>query len=180
MSDVDKFSQILFEEAKRFLEKAKTERKEEGRKAYLHAALNLGFCSLEAHINAIADDFLVRSDLDVLERSILSERDFSLKDGKHHLTESLKMYRLEDRVQFIHRRFSGKPLDKSTPWWTDLKEGLKLRNKLTHPKEAPKISDVNVETALQAIVNVLDTLYKAVYHTAYPSARCGLDSTLVF
>lgn len=180
MTGVDKFSQTLFEEAKRFLEKARAETKPEGKTAYLHAALNLGFCALEAHINAIADDFLVRNDLTVLDRSILAEQDFTLDDGEHELTNRLKMYRLEDRIQFIYRRFSGKVLDKSSSQWADLKDGLKLRNKLTHPKEPPVISDEKIERAFQAIVAILDDIYKAIYHTPYPVGRRGLNSTLTF
>jgi hypothetical protein len=180
VADVDEFSQKLFEEAKRFLEKARAEEEPEGRTAYLHAALNIGFCALEAHINAIADDFLVRSDLSVLDRSILAEREIILKNGQYELTERLKIHRLEDRLQFIYRRYSGKALDKSLPWWTDLKIGLKLRNELTHPKEQPSVSEASVERSLLAIIEVLDAMYKAVYHTAYPVAGRRLDSTLAF
>src|SRR5215210_8186132 len=45
----------------RILVKASIETKQEGIDAYLHAALNLAFSAFEAHINAIADDFLTRS-----------------------------------------------------------------------------------------------------------------------
>jgi hypothetical protein len=140
----------------------------------------LGFCAFEAHINAIADDFLTRGELDVLEKSILSERAFNLRDGRYQLTGTLKMYKLEDRIQFIYRRFSGKALDKSLPWWSGLQDGLKLRNQLTHPKGAPRMSKKSVEDALRAIVDTLDSLYRGVYHTPYPVARRGLDSTLTF
>src|SRR4051812_2273979 len=73
--DIDDFPQLSFEEAKRFLEKASDEEGTEGINVYLHAALNLGFSALEAHVNAIADDFPVRSELSVLEKSILLEQE---------------------------------------------------------------------------------------------------------
>lgn len=41
MKDIDSFATELFEEAKRFLEKASEAKKEEGKKAFLHAALLL-------------------------------------------------------------------------------------------------------------------------------------------
>lgn len=123
---------------------------------------------------------MVRSDLTILDRSILAEREFVLNNGQHELTNRLKMYKLEDRIQFIYRRFSGRALDKSSPWWSDLKNGLKLRNELTHPKEPPSITETKIEQAFQAIVTALDDIYKAVYRTAYPVARRGLDSTLTF
>ena len=41
MAGVDEFSQTLFEEAKRFLEKARAEKESKGKSAYLHAAFGL-------------------------------------------------------------------------------------------------------------------------------------------
>jgi hypothetical protein len=38
---------------------------------YLHAALLLGYCALEAHVNNVAADFADRPELTVLEQSIL-------------------------------------------------------------------------------------------------------------
>ena len=73
MADVDAFASQLLEEAKRFLEKAVIDGDAEGESGYLHAALNLAFSALEAHVNSIADDFLVRSDLSLLDRSILTQ-----------------------------------------------------------------------------------------------------------
>lgn len=124
MSDIDEFSRSLLEEAKRFLEKAKDATGAPGETAYLHAGLALGFCALEAHINAIADDFLTRDDLPILERSILAELDYKLEHGEFTLTQKLKMYRLEDRYEFLYRRFSGAPVDKSSSWWPRLKASL--------------------------------------------------------
>lgn len=49
MKEIDVFASELFEEAKRFLEKAEDPNVEEGQKAFLHAALLLGMSSLEAH-----------------------------------------------------------------------------------------------------------------------------------
>lgn len=90
------------------------------------------------------------------------------------------MYHLEERIEFIHRRFSGKPVDKSSPWWSELKAGLKLRNKLTHPKDVTEITADSVNRALQSIIDTLDALYKAVFHVQYPLLRRGLDSSMTF
>src|SRR5882724_8143500 len=113
MPSFDEFSRQLLEEAKRFLEKAKGT-KDPGQSAYLHAALTLAVCALEAHVNAICDDFLIRSDLSILDRSILSERIHELIDGEFKITDRLKMYRLDDRIEFLFRRFSTTPLDKQS------------------------------------------------------------------
>lgn len=180
MSEVDAFARLLLEEAKRFLEKAEQEQEEVGVQAYLHAALNLGFCSLEAHVNSVADDFLVRQDLTALDRSILAEREVRLEGGKFELGEQLKMFRLEDRIQFCHRRFSGSALDRSAPWWGELHKALQLRNGLTHPKGIPAIDRKSVQRAIEAIVSAINALFMAVYQAEYPPARRGLQSTLSF
>lgn len=135
---------------------------------------------MEAHINAIADDLLVRKELTVLERAILSERDFKLSDGQFEVTTALKIYRLEDRIEFLHRRFSGMAIDKNATWWANLKHGMILRNRLTHPKEAIEIQEPMVRQALQSVLDALDALYKAIYRASYPPGRRGLDSTMTF
>src|SRR6266849_4061023 len=133
MTSFDEFSRQLLEEAKRFLEKAKAAG-DRGRSAYLHAAMTLGICALEAHVNSVCDDFLTRRDLSVLDRSILSERNYQLQDGEFKITERLKMYRLEDRMEFLFSRFSRSPLDKQSSWWGQLQAAFLARNSLSHPK----------------------------------------------
>jgi hypothetical protein len=180
MEQTDKFSRTLVEEAKRFLEKAKEEVDSEGQTAYLHAALLLGFGALEAHVNSIAEDFLVRSDLSILDRSLLAEREFRLQNGTFDLIDQLKMYRLEDRIEFLYRRFAGTTIDKTSEWWGGMKTGLILRNKLVHPKESPSINYTSVENALKAILSLIDALYNGIFKTAYPAARRGLQSSMRF
>lgn len=182
MSEIDNFSIQLYEQAKRFLEKAKMEASDEGKNAYLHAALLIGVSALEAHVNAIADELLSTwEDLDVLERSILSERDFVFESGSFRIVDKLKMYRLIDRVEFIFHRFSPKePLDKSEIWWSQLAEALKIRNELVHPKGRVEINDSTVTRALQGILEALNAIYKALFNAPYPAYGRRLDSKLVF
>jgi hypothetical protein len=180
MAEIDEFASTLLDEAKRFLEKASQEDSFEGASAYLHAALQLGFASLEAHVNAIGEDFLSRTDLSLLDESILKERDFRLDNGQFVLVSQLKMYRLEDRVQFLFRRFSATGFDASVGWWGELKAGLKLRNSLTHPKQSESISQADVERCLKAILDALDALYQAIYRQPYPAIRRQLRSRMTF
>jgi hypothetical protein len=178
--NADEFSVLLLEEAKRFLEKSGSETSTDGKTAYLHAALLLGYCALEAHINSIAADFRDRKELNVLDQSIFHEKEFALKSGRFELTDSLKIYRIEDRFEFIYRFFSDKPLDKSETWWNQLKNGLKIRNALTHPREPELVSQSAVTEILRAILQSLDILYNAVYGKAYPGKKRQLDSRLNF
>ena len=178
--DVDAFATQLLEEAKRFLEKARSSSPGEAQDACLHSATLLAFASLEAHLNSIADDFLVREELSILDRSTLSEREFSLDQGRWTLTDRLRMYRLEERLEHLQNTFSTTPLDKTSSWWSQLKEGLNLRNRLTHPGQTATITPEQVERALAAIVACLDSLYVAIYKRQFPPKYRGLSSTLTF
>jgi hypothetical protein len=179
VADIDDFATTLFEEAKHFLEKAGSATEEVARNAYLHAAMMLAFCSLEAHLNAISEELAGRPEFSVHERAILLEQEVRLEDGDFVLG-GFKMLRLEDRIQFLHRKFSGRPFDKKIEWWARLKEAMAARNRLTHPKEAHLLTADNVRNALTAIVAVLDATYTVIYKRNFPSANRGLHSQLTF
>ena len=179
MQDVDEYAVSLLEQAKRFLEKAESQ-DDPGKTSYLHASLLLAFCSLEAHVNAIASDFVQRTDLDLLTMSILCEKETDLKNGKFGLTNKLKIYRLEERIEFLHRKFSGHEIDKSSSWWSQLKEGLQLRNDITHPRDKAVVGKDVVKNSILSIIEVIDVLYFAVYRKNYPSRNRGLQSNLDF
>jgi hypothetical protein len=153
---------LLLEESKRFLEKASASASDDdARCAYLHAALNLAFCSLEAHINSIAEDQLLRTDISPHERAVLSERKIELVAGQFQIQPGLQMYRLEDRLQLLWTRFSTEPaFDKKTPVWGQLKEGLDLRNGLTHPKIMVTLTIESVRRSLTAVIETIDIAYR--------------------
>jgi hypothetical protein len=141
----------------------------------------LSFCALEAHINAIADEFSRRTDLSAHERGVLLERDVRLEDGAFKITTSLRMARLEDRIDFLHTKFSGKPVERSSANWRgQLSSAINLRNRLTHVKDVPEISEADVKRAIEAIISALDALYRAIYKSKFPTAGRGLNSRLTF
>lgn len=179
MSAIDDFAASLLEEAKRFLEKAQVASDDDARKAFLHAALMLGFCALEAHVNATADEFAERPELSTHERAILLEQDIRFDQGEFKVG-GLRMVSLQDRILFLHLKFGGKPLDRSALWWGDLSNALTLRNKLTHPKEVPAVSVDAVQCAMQAIITGIDVLFQAIYRRPFPVANRGLDSHYTF
>lgn len=175
------FASSLLEEAKRYLEKAGVVSESAEKAAYLHAALLLGFASFEAHVNAIADDFLVREDLYPHERGILAEHDVDLVYGEFKEKQTFKMHRLEDRVLFLCRRFSKKPFDRSASYWSEFVNATKLRNKLTHPKsDPPEIAEAAVRRALVAIVETLNGMYLSVYRRKFPAHSRGVTSKMTF
>jgi hypothetical protein len=180
MSEIDLFANQLLEEAKRFFEKAREGEDETGINANLHAALILSFCSLEAHVNAIGDEFSIRPDLSVQEKGLLLEKEVRLENGEFKLQSNLKIARLEERIEFMCVKLSGKPMDKEAVGWGKLVTAIKLRNELTHVKTIPSISDKAVQHAMEAIIGVLDGLYKAIYGTRFPPASRGVTSRLTF
>ena len=179
MADIDEFAISLLEEAKRFLERASTESDPVGHAAYLHAALLLAFCALEAHINAVAEEFAGRPELSPHEQGILLEKEVRLEDGEFRL-KGLKIYRLEERFSFLHRKFSGKPVDKNAGWWSELLGAIDLRNRLTHPKQAQSVNVNSVQIAIRAIIYSIDALYRNIYKKGFPAATRGLQSRVDF
>jgi hypothetical protein len=180
VADFDIFANQLLEEAKRFLEKAIASSDNSAKAAFLHAALMLSFCALEAHVNSIGEEFSIRTDLSVHEKAFLLERDVRLVEGEFQVQNSLKMIRLEDRIIFLHARLSGKPIDKSAKSWHDLGVAIQLRNELTHARTIPPVTQAAVTTAIQAILDTLDSLVRAIYKRKLPVANMGLNSRLTF
>lgn len=179
MSEIDEFASSLLEEAKRFLEKAIEADEPESEAAHLHAALMLAFCALEAHTNAIADEFAVRPELTVHEKAVLLEQEVRLDKGQFRVG-GLKMYRLDERILFLHHRFAPSPLDRTEKWWGDLSIAIELRNRLTHPKGKPGVKLEDVKRAIEAIITGLDVLYRAIYRAPFPAANRGLQSRYTF
>jgi hypothetical protein len=181
MATLSTFASDLLEEAKRFLEKASESKQPEAKRAFLHGALMLGFAGFEAHVNAIADDFLSRSDLTAHERGLLAEHVVEMIDGEFRENNRLKMQRLEDRVQFLCRRYSKTPIDRTASYWGEFVDAARLRNNLTHPKgDPPAIGESAVKRALKAIIELLNFLYKSIYKKKLPAYNRGLSSKLSF
>jgi hypothetical protein len=179
LPDFDEFSSSLLEEAKRFLERAIEARGGSGEMPNLHAALMLAFCSLEAHVNAVADEMAQRNGLTPHELGVLLEREVNLTNGVYELENRLKIFRLEDRIYFLHSRFGIQP-DIHGEWRGRLGNALSLRNQLTHPKGIPSITVEAVKQAIGAVIDTIDALYCALFDRPFPAAARGLGSKLEF
>ncbi len=182
MQEIDAFASELFEEAKRFLEKSKEPCNGEGKKAFLHAALLLGMSSVEAHINAICEEMSERNGLNLLDLSILTEKEINFDKGQYKLTKKLKIYNLTDRIMYIAKRFAmtGKNLDINSEWWPKLHQAIDLRNSLVHPKAKRDITYEQVKSAFEGILGVLDALYIVLYDKHFPALGRCLDSKMNF
>src|ERR1035441_8669229 len=137
---VDEAFVAYFEDAKAFLDLAESRHKEgntRGAEAFCRASLLVGFASFEAFLHSVSLDF-IDSDhpsLSVQDKAFLCEKEVVLdSDGGFAISERNKFARLEERILFLYRRFSGKKFDRTTAFWSVLQSGIKLRNDVVHPK----------------------------------------------
>lgn len=179
MAEIDKFASLLIEEAKRFYELASETSDADARSAHLHAALMLGFCSLEAHVNAVAEEIADRTNVTLHERGVLIEKEVRLEEGVF-IEKGLRIYRLEERLLLLHKRFGRIPFKKTAAIPNTLGTAIKLRNSLTHPKGVPLVDAADIRNALIAIIETIDNLYQAIYRRRLPAAARGLHSKLSF
>ncbi len=181
MSSFDKFSADLLEESKRFLELANNSETSVGETAFLHASILTGMSALEAYINSIAEELLTWPKFGLHEKALLGEKDIELKNGEFSLSEKLKIYRLTDRIEFLYYKFKSIKLSgKNEKWWPDLKNSIKLRNSLVHPKEEIKITSERVEVLIQSIIDCLLCLSQIIYGKKFSFKNLGLQSKLSF
>ena len=102
-----------------------------------------------------------------------------LVDGEFQERHSLKIQRLEDRVQFLCRRFSKTKVDRTASYWSEFVAATTPPNELTHPKADPlNISEAGVTKALKAIIELLNFVFKAVYKKKVPAHNRGFSSKL--
>ncbi|TAL62221.1 MAG: hypothetical protein EPN85_03230 [Bacteroidetes bacterium] len=180
MNEFDIFCSNLLEESKRFLEKSKNEKNEDGKKAYQHSCLLLSICSLEAYINGISEEMTLANGFPIHFKGILLEKEIRIDKGEFILSDTLKMSRLTERIEILYRRYSRKKISDSNEWWAILKQGIDLRNKITHPKENIELTDILLEKILQSVIECLTAIYRAVYKNNFPKSNLSLTSKLNF
>ena len=114
-----------------------------------------------------------RPELSVHERTLLQEKDVRPEAGVF-AAQGFRMTRLEDRYLFLHQRFGGTELDRIVGWWAESSSAAELRNRLTHPKVVPQITVNAVQRAIQAIIDAIDSLFRAIYRKPFPARIRGL------
>lgn len=184
MTEFDSFAIQLLEESKALLEKARSS-EETSQRTYLHSSLLLAISALEAEINSICDELLVPPhdrNYSPHEQGLLLEKEVQFDKGEFVLSNSLKISRISDRIEFLYFKYKGKStgekLNGNVQWYADLKQSIDLRNKLVHPKEHIDITINQVEKTVQAVITAIDELYNAVYKKNFPSAALALSSRI--
>tara|TARA_R100000687_G_C6429617_1_gene155015 strand:+ start:315 stop:857 length:543 start_codon:yes stop_codon:yes gene_type:complete len=176
VSEFEIYSSDLLSSSKLFLEEAKADLPEGGKQRMLRAALTHAFFFLEAQLNYVASHFSNSSEFSVIERSLLSERDIALDNGKFVLVNKSKFFRLEDRIEFLLARFSRDLESAKGTWFSDLKSSIKVRNRLVHPKDAHSLEVNEVEKAILSVLGCLSALYRAIFGKPFPPSALGLHS----
>jgi len=177
VSTFDEFAENLLEDSKRFYELGNDESNDIAEQAYFRASLLLSVSSLEAFTNGIVDDFVDRPDFfNILEMAFLTERNIELVGGQFEIRDSLKMSRLTDRIEMLFNKFDSTKLNKTSSWWSDLKSGIRLRNKLVHPKERTSLNGDQIRNLISAVIECIDNLFLAVYGRKFPAIARGTIS----
>ncbi len=123
---------------------------------------------------------MMRDDLTILDRSILSEKEFRLEKGEFIVVPTLKIYRLEDRLQFLFHRFGKATCARTLSCWNDFQAALDLRNRIVHPKDKPEVTEALVQRSLASILALLNDLYTALFKKGLPGFGRGLTSSMTF
>lgn len=175
MSEFVDYAKELMESAKGFAQKGKIATDHELEQAYLRASLLHAFSFLEAHLNELADHFRGKRTLTVHELGILLEREVRLEKGTFRLTRRPKFSRTVDRIEVLLRKFCTDLEAEKGSWFSHLTNALAKRNKLVHPKEKHDLSHTEVIRALKAIIDCVDTLFRAVFKKGLPYKGKSLD-----
>lgn len=183
-ANIDEAFVAYFEDAKVFLEAAQAREKEDSLRssdAFCRASLLVGFASFEAFLHSVSMDFVdsEHPDLSMHDIGFLREKEVGLDaDGAFKISDKNKYVRLEDRVLFLYRRFSGKKFDRTKSFWSLLQSGIKLRNEIVHPKEYQTLSPKIVAQTLTAILETMDYISFGIYKKKLPIAGRGLTTKL--
>ncbi|QND41801.1 hypothetical protein HB770_03950 [Rhizobium leguminosarum bv. viciae] len=178
MSDFINYSRDLMEAAKGFREKALESADDESKQAYLRAALLHAFSFLEAHLNYMAEHFESSPMFTLHELGILLEKEVGYGNGAFALTSKTKFSRLTDRIELLLFKCSPDLIQAKGTWFAQLKDALKVRNALVHPREAHSLTEAQITEAMKTILDAVDTLYRAVFKKRLPYINKGIEGGL--
>lgn len=168
----------LMDAAKGFRANAAATNEGDTKQAHLRAALLHAFSFLEAHLNYLAEHFEHSSIYSVNEKGVLLEREVTFAHGVFTLTTRSKFSRMTDRIELLLGKGTvSQPVPTDT-WFSPLKDSIRLRNALVHPKEAHVLTDKQLDDSMNAILVCVDALYRAALGKPLPYAKKGLDGGL--
>jgi hypothetical protein len=182
LGELEKNSRHLLEIAKRYLEKAKEAKKDPiAIDAYLRACIIIAFASLESQLLYVASHFTGRKDMGVLERAVIGQFEYEFQNGVCKLTDKPKFYKLEERLKLLLAFFSGDEFKaRDYPWWSNLMEGVNIRNEIVHPKRVTELTIPAAGSILKGILGAMSDIYEVVFKKKFPAAALELESRYEF
>jgi hypothetical protein len=178
MSEFIDYSKSLMEAAKGFCSYAEKLPDGSLKQAFLRASLLHAFSFLEAHLNYMAEHFHDSSMFSVNEKGILLEKEVIFDDGEFQLSQKAKFSRMTDRIELLLTKCASDPSLVKGQWYSQLKASIKIRNALVHPKEAHALNDTQLREVLEAILEAVNCLYKAVFKKGLPYTKRGISGGL--
>ena len=175
------YSKELMESAKTFAHMAKAMTQKHAKQAFLRSSFHHSFCFLESHINFITSSFQSTKQLDVSTLGFLQEKEVVLSKGDFIVSKKDRYYSLIDRIEFLIHRFGGDAEKESfQKLKSDLARLIRVRNDLTHPREANELADKDAEEAMLVILDTTDIIYRAVFKKGLPYTKLGIDKKVDF
>ena len=166
-----------FELSKALLDRAKRTADNDLQRSLAEMAITSAFSCLEGMLTHVFEHFVESTAFDIFEQSVMQEKSIRFVCGRPSLTDQ-RFHSIEDRLQFLFWRFSGREFDKNKTWWPHFSSAVGFRNEIMHPK-APSATTVDdAERSLSAIVSAIDDLMMVVFRKRWPKAKRGLTSSL--
>lgn len=135
---------------------------------FIRASIISAWSGFEGWVNKTCSDFAKTiPNLGVNDIGFLLEKRIELKMGQFELTNSPKYESIENKMEYLLRRFASYTIDKSTKNWQSFTQIKIIRDSIAHPKEGREtvysISDgVLTINTLRQFLNLLS---KKIYRS---------------
>ncbi len=159
----------LFQDSKFFLQECKTHSENKPFKGtFARAAILTVWSGFEGWVNKTCQEFSKKTkDLSINEIGFLRERRIKLKKGEFVLTKADKYENIENKIEFLLKRFANKKLDKGGKDWIDFKRAKSLRDSIVHPKLGADRSKTFTMADAELTHNILSSFLKLLAKEIY-------------
>lgn len=152
----------LFDDSKYFLNNAKIkESNSSSAETYSRASILVAWAAFEGWVNKTCNDFAeTDKKLSSGEIGFLLEKKVELRKGQFVVSGADKYENIENKIDFLLKKFVGYSIDKSKSYWSDFQASKNIRDTLVHPKKHKSINigikeaELNLKT-LQYFIKLL-------------------------
>jgi hypothetical protein len=137
-------------------------------KRYFRASIFYAMSAIEAFINYIGNIFEQGDIFHPHEIGFLTDRKYSLHQGRFQIIDQMEYHRLEEKLRFLIVKFINGFDFEQNPSWSQLIDFKRLRDIITHPrKEEDEISLIEYKTKIQkgigSILNIMNYLCNGIF-----------------